>query len=441
MSDQKRKGDDLPALDDQESKRQKMTEAEAVATSPDDRQVALADAIQKEGQINEEIAEITRQYKCDIALANSKLIAAKRKTEKARTAIRSAGEAEYDSLLSLEMDSITHMLGYLDIQSLGRCEVASRQLRQAATPAWEVHAGPPQNRSVASDERERVRRFHLASMYAHMCEPWIEKHNDYDYNHTADRKVYDKYNRGYCRKFDPEGQFYDSEGEEIPHDDYKCCFPGDLETEIFERPQDFEVFIRVRRAYHGEAFFEGFIPSDHVQVEPRENRNNDNGTLPTLAINFLGLDFPNWPGMNRCLSLDPQKNKEEWQKLSRNMFHDEGYGLLTTIIAVEKGKPLRAVEELKQGTFGGLLAAFCEYSRNNDAVDNGGDPVYPFEHFEERHHFRVEGCIPVCLHYDIFHLPWEECRYLWFAWSKSDPGKFGGILIADGRFREGSRQD
>ena len=198
------------------------------------------------------------------------------------------------------------------------------------------------------------------------------------------------------------------------------------------------MFIRVNQANGGKLFFEGFIPSDHVKVKPRENRVNDEGTTPTLAINFLGLDFPNWPDMNRCLSLDPAKNQKEWQKLSRNMFYDGGdwkNALLTTIIAVEKGKPVRAMKEMKPG----LLAAFCKYSCNEDEVDDGGDPYYPFEHFEERHHFRVEGCIPACPHLEKNpEDDWDACRYLWFAWSKSEPGKFAGILIEDGGFRESS---
>ena len=108
---------------------------------------------------------------------------------------------------------------------------------------------------------------------------------------------------------------------------------------------------------------------------------------------------------------------------------------LTTVITVEKGKPLRSMREMKPG----LVAAYCDYSRNWDEVDDGGDPYYPFEHFEERHHFRVEGCIPACPHLEKNpEGDWDACRYLWFAWSKSEPRRFAGILIEDGRFRESS---
>ena len=453
MSDQKRKGDDLPALDGQESKRQKMAparssqkkkkkkkkkKAEAAAALSPDHQVALTDAIQKEGEIRNEIKEITRKYKRDIALANSKLRATKRKIEKARIAIRSSGEAEYDSLLSLKMDSITHMLGYLDIRSLGRCEVASRRLKQAAAPAWEAQdkrVGPPQNRSAESDERTRAIRFHLASKYAQMCEPWIKKHNDYDYNNIDYRYAHS--NDGYCKQYDPYEHSDESDEEEVAYDDAGCCFPDELNSDIFKRSQDFEVFIRVTQANGGNLYFEGFIPSDHIKVEPRENRENDPGDTPTLAINFLGLNFPNWPGMNRCLSLNPIQNREEWLPLSQDMFHygDDGRGiamdaLMTTIIAIEKGKPVRTIKEMKLG----LLAAFCEYQRNEDEVYIDGTPYdIPFEYVEIRHYFRVEGRIPASPHDGP---DADACRFLWFAWSKSDPGKFAGLLIEDGSFRD-----
>ena len=227
MPNEKRKGDDLPELDDQESsKRQKLIKmakshvrsqqkkkkadaapeaaapAQVTSPSPDERQDALANALQEESQITDEIAAIKRKYNHDMAVARNRLRAAKRQTKTARTAIRSAGEVEYDSLLSLEVDAIGHMLGYLDMKSLGRFDVASRRLRQAASSAWEAHdkkIGPPQNRSAASDERTRVRRFYLASQFAQQCVAWTARHNDYDYcsvyNNVDDRSEYT--NRGY----------------------------------------------------------------------------------------------------------------------------------------------------------------------------------------------------------------------------------------------------
>ena len=80
------------------NKRQKV----AKDPSCDDRQAELITAVKEEARLE------------------SKLANARARTKEARKRLRDAGEAEFDSLLYVGKDSLSHVLKFLDIKMLGR---------------------------------------------------------------------------------------------------------------------------------------------------------------------------------------------------------------------------------------------------------------------------------------------------------------------------------
>ena len=134
-------------------------------SSPDDRHSELVNALADEDRLQRKLTE------------------ARARTKEARKCIRAAGEAEFDPLLFIGPDSLSHALKFLDIIGLGRCERVCKVIKTAAKLAWESyeerHVG--RNISSISDVRVRTNRLFMAREYAEEVEISMVEHDHRKY--------------------------------------------------------------------------------------------------------------------------------------------------------------------------------------------------------------------------------------------------------------------
>ena len=96
------------------NKRQKV----ALNPSNDDIQAELAAALKEKEKLTKELALLKQKMAENSRRTND----ARKRTLEARKSIRAAGGAEFDSLLYVGRDSLSHVLKFLDIKSLGRAD-------------------------------------------------------------------------------------------------------------------------------------------------------------------------------------------------------------------------------------------------------------------------------------------------------------------------------
>ena len=327
-----------------------------------------------------------------------------------------------------------YILTFLDIFSIGRCEKACKGMKDASDPAWMRYdklIGSPYTSPIGDTIRDRTLRFYLASEYAKRAESESERHSMESYHRVCedDEKPNDC---GYCGRMEARWQIdkkerreyiYDySDEEEDEGDDDSCCFPDELNQTVIKEPERFDIFMR---AASSKVLFEGFIPQEQVKTVTRRN-----GTIG-LDINFRGMKFPNWPDMERSLSLDLQNDKIEWLESTSSIPR-------ITILAMRKTLPskIRSVKSLGpslMGCFGHCnLKELDELDHDYlNHFDGSGDIPTNYEGFGfegDIYHVRVGSVTPRNVHNENG-LP---CRYMYLVWKKEAKSKFAGLRIEDG---------
>ena len=369
------------------NKRQKV-DSDTCNSSPDDRHSALVSALEDEDRLRDELAAIQRKLQNELAEARSR-------TQEARKSIRAAGEAEFDSLLFIGPDSLSHVLTFLDLIGLGRCERVCKVIKTAAKLAWESyeerHVG--RNVSAISDVRVRANRLFRARQYASEVEMNMSDHDHREYVRAVASDGDGHHDFDCCTKL------LHNLGMEEEY--WSCCYPDGLkDLLVFNRP--YELYMRISPYYGTNHVFEGFISSNHITTS--EHRQEGKG--PTLSINFRGLDFRRWPEMQNNLSRN--KGNGEGQP---DIFQ-WGSLLSVSLIALRKDLRIKSTASLKSGL---VWANHVSKAHNPLVYDDAG------------FHVCAESRVPRCPHnettYDL------DCRFARLVQSKS--GDFVGWKIND----------
>ena len=347
-------------------------------SSPDDRHSELAAALADEDRLRDEFQR--------------KLAEARARTKEARKCIRAAGEAEFDSLLVVGPDSLSHVLTFLDLIGLGRCERVCKVIKAAAKLAWESyeerHVG--RNISAISDARVRVNRLFRASRYVQEVENNMEDHDHREYVRAVSSDGDEYHDFNCCFKL-----LHNLGMEEKS---WPCCYPDELK-DLLTFPGPYELYMRIVSDYPTTVFFEGFVASNHISY----------GMGPTLSINFRGLDFRRWPAMQSHLS--SQTGNGEGQE---GIF-EVGHELKATLVALPKDSRIKSATSLKSG----LVCANVDFMKPKTGM--------PLVNDDAGFHVCAESRIPRCPH---FHTTYEfDCRFARLVQSKS--GDFVGWKIDD----------
>jgi hypothetical protein len=178
----------------------------------------------------------------------------------------------------------------------------------------------------------------------------------------------------------------------------------------------------------GKVLFEGFIPQEQVKTVTRRN-----GTTG-LDINFHGMKFPNWPAMERSLSLDLQEDKTEWLKSTSSIPN-------ITLLAMRK--TLSSISGNIKSRSPSLMGCFghCNVKELDELDDEYhellGDPGDPeptnyagFGFEDDIYHVRVGSITPMDVHSES---TYSLCRYMYLVWSKDAKSKFGGLRVEDAK--------
>ena len=359
-------------------------------SSPDDRHSELAAALADEDRLRKEFQR--------------KLAEARARTVEARKCIRAAGEAEFDSLLVVGPDSLSHVLRFLDLIGLGRCERVCKVIKNAAKLAWESYEERRVGTNISSikDVRVRANRLFRARRYVQEVENIMKDHDHREYVRavSSDGIGYD-YDYDCCTKL------LHNLGMEINeyHKYEPCCYPDELKDLLtFQRP--YELYMSIVSDYPTTAFFEGFVASNHISHGSREA-----GKGPTLSINFRGLEFRRWPAMQDHLS-DQTSNGERQVGI-----FEVGHRLRVTLVALPKDSRIKYATSLKSG----LVCANYDFMKPK----TGKPLVYDDAGF----HVCAESRVPRCPHFETTYE--FDCRFARLVQSKS--GDFVGWKIDDER--------
>ena len=346
----------------------------------DTRQAELMAALEEEDRLRGELAK------------------AQSRTEEARKCIRAAGEAEFDSLLFIGPDSLSYVLTFLGIQSLGRCEQVCKPIKLAAKLAWEAyeerHVG--RNVSAISDVRVRANRLFMAHQYAKQVESQIYMHDHDEYIRVLESNDTD----GYCRHL-LSNPLWET-----------CCFPDEFENlvSIMMVPEAYEFYMRISGGTFESRFgFDGVVSTNHFSLERGEE-----GMTPTLSINFRGLDFRRWPSMHERLSADSGDAERQ-----SGIFDLEGSMSVTLVAMPISTSRIERSESLRSG----LVCANHGFMKPRVGR--------PLVYGDARFHVCAESRAPRCPHMDDWH-HMNQCRCLRLVQSKS--GDFVGWKIDDERY-------
>ena len=123
------------------------------------------------------------QALADIEAAQQRLNDSLSDIEKARQDIRSRGEAEFDSLLVVGNDSISHLLRFFGAKELCRLEMVCASFKRQSSEAWKAldKAMGQHNRSMSDCPKTRCVRYVRGSEYAQKMEMLASRHRWGDY--------------------------------------------------------------------------------------------------------------------------------------------------------------------------------------------------------------------------------------------------------------------
>ena len=120
-------------------------------------------------------AKLAKEYEDKLGALDQhyleKLETNKNQIETIRTAIRSNGGAEPDSLLVVGNDALSRTMSYMSLLEVAKCEQLSKIFKLAAKTSWDAHYKlvPEGCKSSNSDPRTRTIWFYLATKLADSC--------------------------------------------------------------------------------------------------------------------------------------------------------------------------------------------------------------------------------------------------------------------------------
>ena len=227
----------------------------------------------------------------DIEAATLRLEVSEDDIEKARQDIRARGEAEFDSLLVVGNDSVSHILCYVDVKQLCLCEMTCKAFHRLSGGGWKAldkMTGP--NKSTVDSPKSRCVRYVRASEYAQKMERHASSHRWGDHEAAYEDSGYsDPLLLGSCDVFKHEVD------DGFPN--AVCDFPDELAT--LDKSEK-EVFLRISNI-SGENMMEGFFPLRTLEGGLRGGKR---------CLDLCSANCPNWPEMEAFLSRQRFENDE-----------------------------------------------------------------------------------------------------------------------------------
>ena len=234
----------------------------------------------------------------DFSGAFAEMQAAKRRLKKcvvveeaARQDIRARGEAEFDSLLVVGLDSVSHILDYCDAKQLCRCERICKAFQRLSGEVWkglDKRSGP--HKSINADSlKKKCVWYARASEYAQKIDHLARNHRWSGYRCHHYRYRSREGDGGYCELLKQHD--WPSDFKRRHH----CRIPDEL-TSV--DASEIELFLRICANHSGEVLIEGFFPLRFFNESP--------------CLDLCSAHCPNWPEMESLLSL--QQNEQEDQK-------------------------------------------------------------------------------------------------------------------------------
>ena len=294
------------------------------------------------------------------AKALADLKAAQRDIAKARRDIRARGEAEFDSLLAVGNDSVSHILCYVDVKQLCQCERTCKAFRRLSGDGWKyLDKRTGQNNStVAHSPKERCVRYVRASEYAQKMEPYANSHRWIEYSSICENTNVQYHslpsdNNDICDQL--KNEIWPDNDDNSCESSALCGFPNELATVDKSKT---ELFLRICNR-SGEMMMEGFFPLRTLEGGLRNGER---------CLDLCSAHCPNWPEMESFLSRQLSD-----QDARKNMWDDLAGFRIVTLIALTKFNAPRLVASIDD--FDNVEIEDDEYP------DYGGypkdDPWYP----------------------------------------------------------------
>ena len=294
------------------------------------------------------------------AKALADLEAAQHAIAKARRDIRARGEAEFDSLLVVGNDSVSHILSYFDVKKLCQCERTCKSFQRLSEEGWkglDKRSGP--NKSIVDSAKQRCVRYVRASEHAKKMERhasshrWIE-YSDICENTDVQYESLPSDNNDICDQL--KNEIWPDNDDNSCESSALCGFPNELATVDKAKT---ELFLRICNR-SGEVMMEGFFPLRTLEGGLRNGER---------CLDLCSAHCPNWPEMESLLSRqlsDQDKRKNMWDE--RVQF------AIVTLIALTKFNAPRVVAAVDD-------FEHVEIEYDDDPTTGGGypedDPWYP----------------------------------------------------------------
>lgn len=237
------------------------------------------------------------------AKALADLKAAHHDIAKARKDIRARGEAEFDSLLVVGNDSVSHILSYFDVKKLCQCEITCKSFQRLSEEGWkglDERSGP--NKSIVDSAKQRCVRYVRASEHAKKMERHASSHRWIEYSDICENTDVQYYSLGLDNN-----NICDQLKNEIWHDkddnscesSVLCDFPDELAT---VDKADRELYLLIRAGPFatrtgkrpGTVLMEGFFPLRSLEGGIRDQDHH--------CVDLCSAHCPNWPEMEGLLS-------------------------------------------------------------------------------------------------------------------------------------------
>ena len=264
------------------------------------------------------------QALADIEAAQQRLKDSLVDIEKARQDIRSRGEAEFDSLLIVGNDSISHLLTFFGVKGLCRLEMVCKAFKRQSSEAWKVldKVMGQHNRSMSDCPKTRCVRHRRGSDYAQKMEELAGSHRFVQKSrYHEDPDEWDAFRIStldYCDKF-KEYAF----GHHWSNGAVTCDFPDYM---AMVDSSDKELFVQIRA--EGVVLLQGILPLRRLKF--------------SFDLDLSRAKCPRWTEMEKLLSLrregkESTKNKTMWDTTVEAVLTTLRYSAIITLVSFSKG--------------------------------------------------------------------------------------------------------
>lgn len=274
--------------------------------------------------------------------------------------------AEYDSLLVVGNDSVSHILCYFDVKQLCQCERTCKAFQRLSGEGWKgLDKRSGSNKSIVENPKSRCVRYVRASEYTRKMEGLASSHRWGDHRHAYERNTVGWHSRA-CDVFKHEVD--DRFANAV------CDFPDELAT---VDKADRELYLLIRAGPFatrtgkrpGTVLMEGFFPLRSLEGGIRDQDHH--------CVDLCSAHCPNWPEMEGLLS--------------RQGVERDGWGKW-------RDDPVRSV----QNTLLNCTVTLATFSEMNEpllvATVDDHDPVVGMEQESDPWCVTISGRNPMKLH-------------------------------------------